>query len=431
MTNDRQNVRPQSMARLRNYSPPFHAAHIMSVLLCAVMLCIVSAAPADVFDWRDVDGQDWMSPVCNQGTASTCWAFSAVGALEAKVNITSGQADWDPDLSEQHLTSDGTTGSIRGGWEFKALNFFVSPGIVMESQLPYCGKSPSPDWPLDEGWEDSVFKVTAVSLWLPPSNATIKTYLQTYGPLVSAVDSINDWYWPETPLGVGGSSDGTVSRGSPEAPLGYGDDPLGSVDHAAVIAGFVDDPAVPEGGYWIIKNSWGTGWGDAGYGYIKYGVLESNSRIHAITGDAIWPVFDIGDVNRDGVIDSRDIDRLFAHLTGSGVPADALYDLDGDGDADRDDVSMLVCDILASEYGDLDLNGIVDAVDLTIVGANLGRAGLNWKNGDVNGDGVIDTVDLTILATNYGFGGSNPDVPEPVSLGLLASTGLIMLKRRR
>lgn len=39
-------------------------------------------------------------------------------------------------------------------------------------------------------------------------------------------------------------------------------------NHAVVLVGYNDD-----GGYFIFENSWGTGWGDNGYGALKYGVI--------------------------------------------------------------------------------------------------------------------------------------------------------------
>jgi len=119
----------------------------------------------------------------------------------------------------------------------------------------------------------------------------------------------------------------------------------------------------------------------------------------------------LGDVDRNGSIDAADIDAIFGGFGPAGA-IDHLMDLDADGDVDVSDVDLLVRDILNSEYGDANLMGQVDTVDLTILATNFGT-NPGWAGGDFNGDGVVNTVDLTILGTNFGFVAA----PAPPPLG--------------
>ena len=45
--------------------------------------------------------------------------------------------------------------------------------------------------------------------------------------------------------------------------------------HAILIVGYTDDPSVDGGGYFIVKNSWGTSWGEGGYFNIAYSQIGS------------------------------------------------------------------------------------------------------------------------------------------------------------
>ena len=127
-----------------------------------------------------------------------------------------------------------------------------------------------------------------------------------------------------------------------------------------------------------------------------------------------------GDFNGDDVVDVVDVDLLLANLS-SGNPA---YDLTGDGVVDSADVDELITNILGTFYGDADLNGCVDDLDLTAVAVHWQQQVASWENGDFNGDGIVNDLDLTALAVNWqqgcGGGGSFADAwaardnaPEP------------------
>ena len=104
-----------------------------------------------------------------------------------------------------------------------------------------------------------------------------------------------------------------------------------------------------------------------------------------------------GDWDGDGLVEAADIDELFANL------GDPAYDLDGDGDADSDDVDYLIHEVLGTEYGDANLDGLVEGADYTLWADNYLQPG-GWAEGDLTGDGFVEGADYTIWADNYGFG---------------------------
>ncbi|MEI7463279.1 MAG: C1 family peptidase [Candidatus Taylorbacteria bacterium] len=65
----------------------------------------------DSWDWRNVNGENWMTPVKDQGYAGTCWAFANVGALEAQINLYYNK-HLDVNLSEQMVVDCSNLGPI-------------------------------------------------------------------------------------------------------------------------------------------------------------------------------------------------------------------------------------------------------------------------------------------------------------------------------
>jgi len=101
----------------------------------------------------------------------------------------------------------------------------------------------------------------------------------------------------------------------------------------------------------------------------------------------------------DGKVDCADIDYIRDNFgdwsdLNVAVAIDLSCDMDGDLDVDEDDVAELVQTILGTDYGDVNLDGVVDATDESIINTNMGMTDAGWCDGDMNGDGVVDADDL-------------------------------------
>jgi len=98
---------------------------------------ILNTAPlADSVDWRQKGA---VTPIKDQGGCGSCWAFSAVGAMEGANAITKGQL---LSLSEQQLVDcSGAYGNAGcgGGWMDQAFNYAKDTAMDLETEYPYAG----------------------------------------------------------------------------------------------------------------------------------------------------------------------------------------------------------------------------------------------------------------------------------------------------
>jgi hypothetical protein len=85
--------------------------------------------------------------------------------------------------------------------------------------------------------------------------------------------------------------------------------------------------------------------------------------------------------------------------------------------------------------GDANLDGVVNALDFSLLASHFGSSSILWNQGDFNYDGVINSADFTSLAVNFNTALPAPAlgnlVPEPVSLVSLAALSGICIRRRR
>jgi len=208
------------------------------------------------FNWHDINRSDWMTPVRNQGSCGSCWAFGAVGAVEACCNILKNDPNYDIDLSEQHLVSSCcNAGSCNGGYPTGALDYIKDHGVPSEKCFPYRAKN-SACTPCDD-WANDSYKI---SNYVHIDTSDYKWALENYGPMVVVIRVPDDWFYYKA--GV-------------YEPVWEGK--VGWANHCVVLCGWNDSENA-----WIIKNSWGKYWGMDGYAYVKYGVLEKYNYGYAI-----------------------------------------------------------------------------------------------------------------------------------------------------
>jgi len=200
------------------------------------------------WDWRAKDG---VSPVKNQGSCGSCWTFSTVGTLEAHSLINYGS--FDP-LAEQQLVDcagDFDNHGCEGGLPSHAFEYIsYAGGISTEDAYPYfatdrpCTVDPST---FALSVEEGSFNVTE------GDEDELKLAIATQGPVSIAFEVVSDFRDYST-----GVYSSTECKNSPK-----------DVNHAVVAVGFGTEGGVD---YWIVKNSWGTDWGDEGFFKIERGV---------------------------------------------------------------------------------------------------------------------------------------------------------------
>jgi len=221
---------------------------------------IKSALPA-MLDWRNKDGQNWVSPILDQGNCGSCVAFAAVGTLETQYRITSGLADNNVKLSPQNLFSCGGGACSFGWWPSGAASYLMSKGIPDEACQPYMSGATGDDVACSEACTQNPERVVKISSYTTPTRyakdiEAVRQALQK-GPLVTTLSVYEDF----------------MSYGE-----GVYKHTLGSYlgGHAISIIGYDDTKQA-----FIIRNSWGKEWGEQGFGYVSY---EDASGV----GDETW-----------------------------------------------------------------------------------------------------------------------------------------------
>jgi C1A family cysteine protease len=226
------------------------------------------AAPAGfpaTHDWRNVAGQNFITPVRDQGGCGSCVAFGTVATIEGTARVRRNNAGLAIDLSEAHLFYCHGAAAGRncgnGWWPDQAMDASRDSGLVDETCFPYTAGDQACN--LCTGWQNHLTKITA---WHTISSVNdMKAWLATHGPLASCFTVYEDfWYYTS---GVYKHQTGAAVGG-----------------HCVSVVGYDDINQ-----YWIVKNSWGTGFGESGFFRIGYGECGIDGTMWAVDDVASPP----------------------------------------------------------------------------------------------------------------------------------------------
>jgi C1A family cysteine protease len=224
---------------------------------CGTFSNSASGAPASI-DWRTKGA---VTTVKDQGQCGSCWTFSSTGAMEGAWAIAKGQLI---DLAEQELVDCaglkyGSMG-CNGGQMEGAFKFIIENGQCAASSYPYTAK---------DGTCHScsaVAHATSCSDVKPNDQLSLKAAVAKQ-PVAVAIEADTKYFQSYSGGVLTSASCGT------------------SLDHGVLAVGYGEENGQK---YWLVKNSWGTSWGDQGY--VKIGRSESTNDA-GICGIAMDPSF--------------------------------------------------------------------------------------------------------------------------------------------
>ncbi|KAJ8301667.1 hypothetical protein KUTeg_020654 [Tegillarca granosa] len=213
------------------------------------------------FDWRNVKGVNYVSPIRNQGGCGSCYAFASMAMNEARVRIMTNNTK-KPVFSPQDIVecSEYSQG-CDGGFPYLIGGKYAEDfGLVEESCNKYKGRDGKCSTDMTCKRQYSTRYEYVGGFFGACNEPLMQINLVNNGPMAIAFEVYNDFMHYK-----GGiySRSGLVDKYNP----------FEITNHAVLLVGYGADHDTGEK-YWIVKNSWGELWGENGYFRIKRGSDE-------------------------------------------------------------------------------------------------------------------------------------------------------------
>ncbi|XP_033647761.1 dipeptidyl peptidase 1-like [Asterias rubens] len=230
------------------------------------------------FDWRNVNGQNFVTPVRDQGACGSCYAFGSLGMIEARLRIATNNTKTTILSTQDIVSCSEYSQGCEGGFPYLIAGKYAEDfGLIEESCYPYHGK-------------DSTCKKNSCKRIYGTNYAYVGGFyggcneelmrieLVKNGPVSVSFEVYSDFE-----LYYGGIYHHVaLEDGVP------GFDPFELTNHAVLVVGYGADPKTGEK-FWSVKNSWGESWGEDGFFRIRRSTDECSIESIAVKSFPISP----------------------------------------------------------------------------------------------------------------------------------------------
>ncbi|XP_071444988.1 dipeptidyl peptidase 1-like [Hetaerina americana] len=226
------------------------------------------------FDWRNVSGVNYVSPVRNQEQCGSCFAFASAASLEARIRIQTNN-EQQPIFSPQDVISCSYYAQgCAGGFPYLIAGKYAQDfGMVEEKYNPYQGIDTHCTTPANAPRHYTATYEYTGGYYGASNEENMMLSLVNNGPIVIGFMVFPDFY----------SYSGGVYQ---HTGLSSRFNPFYVINHAVLVVGYGTEE---ETGlkYWIVKNSWGENWGLDGYFLIRRGTNECGVETLAVDAHPI------------------------------------------------------------------------------------------------------------------------------------------------
>jgi C1A family cysteine protease len=216
--------------------------------VCPMLVSTDNDTLPTVLDWRQ---QEVVTPIKDQGSCGSCWAFATVETVESRVALDHGHGIPPPILAPQQLVDCSTENyGCSGGSIDSAMQYLSTNGVVQETEYSYVANDEG-QCRFVPGTNRTLYKPGPCFRVTSQNEKMMKQAVVQQGPLTVTIDASAEIFQFYT----GG--------------IIYPSECDTELNHAVQLVGYNDS-------YWIVRNSWGELWGEKGYFRVARGEGEDD-----------------------------------------------------------------------------------------------------------------------------------------------------------